>query len=87
MEMKEYIIDCRRMGDITAAHDYLSEVFSFPQYYGRNLDALYDCLSEIPPCRVKLEYPWALSELGDYGIAILRVFRDVAGERSCFELE
>ena len=28
-------------------HDYLKEVFDFPEYYGKNLDALYDCLCEI----------------------------------------
>ena len=28
-------------------HDYLKEVLGFPDYYGKNLDALYDCLCEI----------------------------------------
>lgn len=28
-------------------HDYLMEVLDFPDYYGKNLDALYDCLCEI----------------------------------------
>ena len=28
-------------------HDYLSEALNFPDYYGKNLDALYDCLCEI----------------------------------------
>lgn len=28
-------------------HDYLKEIFNFPDYYGKNLDALYDCLCEI----------------------------------------
>ena len=28
-------------------HDVLSEAFGFPAYYGRNLDALHDCLCEI----------------------------------------
>ena len=26
-------------------HDYLIEVLDLPVYYGRNLDALYDCLT------------------------------------------
>lgn len=29
------------------SHDYLKEVFDFPDYYGKNLDALYDCLTDI----------------------------------------
>ena len=28
-------------------HDYLKRVLNFPNYYGKNLDALYDCLCEI----------------------------------------
>lgn len=27
-------------------YDYLKEVFNFPDYFGNNLDALYDCLSD-----------------------------------------
>lgn len=29
------------------SHDYLKEELSLPDYYGKNLDALYDCLTEI----------------------------------------
>lgn len=28
-------------------HDYLKSALNFPDYYGKNLDALYDCLCEI----------------------------------------
>ena len=27
-------------------HDYLKKALNFPNYYGKNLDALYDCLTE-----------------------------------------
>ncbi|MDO5825542.1 MAG: ribonuclease inhibitor [Methanosphaera sp. rholeuAM130] len=29
------------------SHSYLKKVFDFPDYYGKNLDALYDCLTDI----------------------------------------
>ena len=29
------------------SHDYLIRKLDLPDYYGRNLDALYDCLTEI----------------------------------------
>ena len=28
-------------------HSYLADKMSFPGYYGKNLDALYDCLTDI----------------------------------------
>ena len=34
-------------------HDYLMEVLNLPDYYGKNLDALYDCLCEIE-CEIEL---------------------------------
>ncbi len=34
-------------------HDYLMEALDFPDYYGKNLDALYDCLCEID-CEIEL---------------------------------
>lgn len=34
-------------------HDYLMEILNFPEYYGKNLDALYDCLTEIE-CEIEL---------------------------------
>ena len=43
----EYTIDALKLNDRDSAHDYLAEVFEFPEYYGKNLDALYDCLGDI----------------------------------------
>ena len=43
--VKEF--DCREWSDEEAMHRALAKAFSFPDYYGMNLDALNDCLSEV----------------------------------------
>lgn len=40
-------LDCSRWGTESVAHDDLCRVLSFPEYYGRNLNAFKDCLGEI----------------------------------------
>ena len=43
--MKYIILDGKLIKE--KSHDYLKKVFDFPEYYGKNLDALYDCLTDI----------------------------------------
>ncbi len=39
-------------------HEYIAEKMDFPPYYGHNLDALYDCLTDIcEPTAVGLAIP------------------------------
>lgn len=74
-----YTVDCREMTSRAAVHDLLAQTFAFPAYYGRNLDALYDCLTALPPCAVQLRHTGALYEnLGAYAEKLLAVFRDAA---------
>ena len=41
-------------------HEYIAEKMAFPEYYGHNLDALYDCLTDISePTAVGLAIPAA----------------------------
>ena len=39
-------LDGALMTDRKTAHDYLQHVLKLPAHYGRNLDALYDILTE-----------------------------------------
>lgn len=41
-----YELDGRRLSDRQEAHTYLQEMLPLPDYYGKNLDALYDVLTE-----------------------------------------
>lgn len=42
----KYYLDARKMQTKDEAHEYLKYRMDFPEYYGKNLDALYDLLSE-----------------------------------------
>ena len=42
--MKTIILDFLKMKTRWELHEYLKEVFDLPDYYGRNMDALLDCL-------------------------------------------
>lgn len=45
--MREIILDSRKLEEKEAAQEYLKRQFCFPDYYGKNLDAFFDCLAEI----------------------------------------
>lgn len=45
--MKKITIDCTGLSNGAELHDLLAKNLDFPGYYGKNLDALYDCMTEI----------------------------------------
>ncbi len=76
--MATIVIDGSRMSDRQTAHQHLAERLSFPAYYGRNLDALYDLLTErTGPVRLLVRHREALLDgLGEYGGALCRTLED-----------
>ena len=65
-----------------ALHDHLTRQLQLPLCYGRNLDALYDLLTEMTtPVTLNLVNRQALVDaLGSYGAQTLRVLQDAAEE-------
>ena len=45
--MKEITINCTAVASLTEIHDILARELNFPEWYGRNLDALHDCLTSL----------------------------------------
>ena len=65
-------------------HKYIAESLDFPEYYGKNLDALYDLLC----CIHKDMEIYLLSDIeDDYVINIVNVFIDAAKENSHLSLK
>ncbi len=80
MNMEIIILDGAFMTDRETAHAYLKEILSLPEYYGGNLDALADSLSEFGAGRkIALVNSEAMKEnLGFYGDMLLHVFEELA---------
>ena len=45
--MNTVMIDARRIIDWPSFHQVFAEALGFPGYYGRNMDAWIDCMSDI----------------------------------------
>ena len=81
--MEIIILDGKCMGDFESAHDYLGRTLRLPEYYGRNLDALYDCLCGLftSDCIIILLNGGQMKNgLGVYGDKLIQVFEDAMGE-------
>ena len=70
--MKQIHLDGNFLCDIVHAHEYLKELLEFPEYYGKNLDALYDCLTDLENVEITITAP---AEDGAIFQKILRVFK------------
>ena len=42
-----HVVDGSRTVDKASTLDAIAEALSFPDYFGKNLDALYDCLTDL----------------------------------------
>ena len=73
-------LDCRKMTDKQATHAYLKQALALPDYYGNNLDALYDLMTDREEETVLVLGYWRQlgALLGDYGISLLETLREAS---------
>ena len=84
--MKIVILDAKKMLKKEKMHEYFAKKFDLPEYYGKNLDALFDCLCEInEPTLIKLKNEDALQ--GDTKESLIRLFHDVCNENELVKFE
>lgn len=54
--MKEIYFDFDRIYTMDDFHEMAKKEMSLPAYYGRNLDALWDCITSFIPLPVKIKF-------------------------------
>lgn len=75
--MKKINLDVCNLKESEKAHEYLREQFHFPDYYGKNLDALYDCLTDLHNLEITFIHT---GQAGEYAKRVMSVFQDAARE-------
>lgn len=83
------VIDGEAAVSREALHELLAARLRLPSWYGRNLDALYDCLTELgEETEIEVVHAGALrARLGGYAGVLLRVLADAAEDNPALRVE
>ena len=76
--MRKCIIDGSAMLSREAAHGELRRALDLPEYYGANLDALYDCASTADAELTLVQPAPMLNALTSYGCKLLATLYEAA---------
>ena len=86
--MRKITLDIERMLSLPMLHKYLHTALALPEYYGANLDALYDCLTEIAE-PTELVVPKKVADeayLGWYGQQFLQLLEDAGAANEALKI-
>ena len=86
--MRKINLDIEKMRSLTMLHKYLHTALALPEYYGANLDALFDCLTELAE-PTELVVPRQVADeayLGWYGQQFLQMLQDAAEENTALKI-
>ncbi len=80
--MEQIKIDCKDISTPAQFHKALAKALDFPDYYGENLDAMFDCLTENFTDREVIFYNWHKFQytMKDYGEKALFVLKCACDE-------
>ena len=86
--MRIVTIDCCTIEDRDHFHTAMAEALEFPGWYGKNLDALHDCLTEVSDSTQIVFHSWNHLEetLGRCASALQRAMTHAQKENPCIEI-
>lgn len=84
----EITVDCAAIASAREFHEALKQALGLPAWYGHNLDAMHDCLTELAcPTHLTLDHFSCLkTSLGDYAGKLLYVLHICAEENPDLEI-
>lgn len=89
-ERRRLILEGKNIHTIDGFHAAIKDLLQFPDYYGNNLDALWDCLttgSHLPVVLVWKDFAISQQRLGEYADTAMNVFEEAASEVDGFAIE
>lgn len=81
--MNTVVIEGEKITSIEQLHDVLFKQLNLPHYYGRNLDALWDCVTgyiSLPTVVIWNNFQSTRNSLGEYADRVLEVFKSAESE-------
>lgn len=86
--MKIAAISCREIDSRAALHSALRDALSLPEYYGNNLDALSDCLTDLSEDMLFIVRDFSFLEetLGEYARRFRLVLQNCAADNGHLNL-
>lgn len=82
--MKNITINCAQIASMAEFHESIARELNFPDWYGKNLDALHDCLTSI--CEDTEVTFLHFTSLPFPAAGLLRVLRDSENENPRLEI-
>lgn len=80
--MQQISIDCAEIRDRDDFHKIFAAKLRLPEWYGENLDALFDCLTTIsaPTTLILIHVQALINNLGGYGRAAINMMEQAERE-------